>query len=256
IIRISRFNSTPTAYSGPVATITLKSSGTIGSTAISFVHCVDPSEDYCSIVPLYDGTNHPPDILGTITGGSYTVVNPPTPASSGSSSGGKSKSKAKSSTVATTAPTPTPPTPSPASTTTKQVTSQKKTVDITFKVLDQDGKPVEGASVKFGNQTKQTDPNGQVTFYSVSTGSKSGTVSYKGKISPVTVQLDDSSGIATKTINIQVKKASAVVPISLSLLAALIVGASAFVFMRKSKNPLQQNGQVFTPTPQDSEEIN
>ena len=58
------------------------------------------------------------------------------------------------------------------------------------KVINQSNKPVSGAQVTFGEVSGKTDKNGKVTLKNLPLGKQTGTVTYKNKQAPATVQLD------------------------------------------------------------------
>jgi len=58
------------------------------------------------------------------------------------------------------------------------------------KVVNQSNKPVSGAQVTFGEVSGKTDKNGKVTLKNLPLGKQTGSVTYKNKQAPATVQLD------------------------------------------------------------------
>lgn len=57
-------------------------------------------------------------------------------------------------------------------------------------VVSQSNKPVSGAKVVFGDVSGTTDKNGKVTLNNLPLGKQTGTITYKSKQAPATIQLD------------------------------------------------------------------
>jgi len=240
VISISRFklSASGDTYSGRLATITLQSTGAVGNTDVNFDHiCTSSNEAACSNVYTYDGSNDPPNVLGSITGSSLSFVNPPATGGSGTSSGGSTKSASKSKVAAA---TPAASTPAPTSTTstptTTKTTTPKDMTSLTVKVVDQNGKAVEGAQVKVDNQYATTDSNGQATFLDIATGQAAGSVTYKGVTKSISIQID-SSGAAVKTVSINVKKASAKMPVAIAGIVILVLIVAYFTYTIRRHRP-------------------
>jgi len=101
------------------------------------------------------------------------------------------------------------------------------------KVVNQSNKPVPGAQVTFGEVTGKTDKNGKVTLKNLPLGKQTGTVTYKNKQAPATVQLDtllDKNGKPhSATFKIDV---SSDLWLRVLVLLLLIALAGAFLYRR------------------------
>lgn len=69
-------------------------------------------------------------------------------------------------------------------------TFKTKGATLQVTVVDQKDKPVSGAKVTFGESSATTDKNGQATLKDLPLGKQTGTISYKGKNSPATADID------------------------------------------------------------------
>lgn len=116
-------------------------------------------------------------------------------------------------------------------------------------VVDQNNKRVSGAKVTFGSHSGTTDKQGQVIIDGLTLGKQAGTVSYRGKSTPVTVQVSDSTGKPQAvSFKIQTTSAYAVWIIAAAVLV-LLLGVAALI-VRKGRGgtpgPSEGGGNPFS----------
>lgn len=105
------------------------------------------------------------------------------------------------------------------------------------KVVNQKNKPVAGAKVTFGDISGTTDKKGQATLSDLPLGKQTGTVTFKGKQMPATVnieKIDPKGKSVTATFKIDVSSDLWLKIIILLLVAALI---GLFFYRRRSGGP-------------------
>jgi hypothetical protein len=259
-IKIARYFTSSSAYSGPVATITMTASGA-GSASINLEHiCASTSESAsisCSAV-----TNGNGDILlGSIAGSTFSIN-----ASGGSGGGsgstsnpggstakpsGTTKTSAKApggnSTATTPAPAPTGGTPVTDTPTdaTATTTTESKPATVSLTILDQDGKPIAGASVSIGGVTGKTDKNGKVTLDKLPAGTASGIVTYKGQRQAISLDVQDGSDQPKQSsqLTIRIKKTNSTAPIVITVSTLIIVAIGAFTLIGPGKGLLKLVGK-------------
>jgi hypothetical protein len=232
-IHFTRFYTTSKNYSGPVATITLQSNGTVGSTSIDFKGICPSTSSTSNCSTVADGNNT--QLLGSITNGNINLTNPPVgaaPTSGTASSSKGSKSKVAAATAAPSAGT------TPTQTDTKPTVTSKddKTYNIVLTVLDQDDRPVKSAKVVVDGISGTTDANGKVTLKGLDSGTAQGNVYYGNQIIPISVKVNASEDTQVAKVNIKVKKSSATVPASLGA-TVVIIAIAAFLILSNRKKP-------------------
>jgi hypothetical protein len=233
-IHFTRFYTTSKNYSGPVATITLQSNGTVGSTSIDFKGICPSTSSTSNCSTVADGNNT--QLLGSITNGNINLTNPPVGAAP---AGGKASSSkgSKSKVAAATATTPAATTTTPAQTETKPAVTSKddKTYNIVLTVLDQDDRPVKSAKVVVYGISGTTDANGKVTLKGLDPGTAQGNVYYGNQIIPISIKVNASEDTQVAKVNIKIKKSSAIVPISLGATVVIIAIAAFLIFSNRKK---------------------
>lgn len=201
-----------------VASVTFKVIGSAASSTISF--------NTTSQIKSYPDHT---DVWNRATAGATFVLKAapvtPTPPTGGTSggSGGSASSGGKTSTtkpstskpastpvVATTAPVTTSSQPTETSGTESEPEVLTPTTSfVAVKVVDDKGKPVEGASVKLGGQTVKTDSLGIASFTNVTEGPHSVTVSYSGHTQTKSLDVkaaDSNSAVQQFKVQLAAKK--------------------------------------------------
>lgn len=229
-IHFTRFYTTAKVYSGPVATITLQSNGSVGTSAISFkpICASTASTANCSAVSDSGGTQ----LLQAINSGNINITEPVVSGggAAASSKGAKKVAVASTTPAATTTPTPT------TTKTTSSVTETVKLHKVTLTVLDQDGKPVKDTKVTLDGVTGRTDSNGKVTLGGLESGNAQGNVYYGDNVVPITVKIGSSDDIQSSKVNISIKKSSSTTPLAIGTIA-FILAVAAFLLVMKGSIP-------------------
>lgn len=245
-IQFSAASSSPVTTVQTVATVTLHGTGT-GSSAISLAG-VCPAGNYALTCSAAYDSNTSNNDLGSVSNGSYSVaavpvvpvppVTPTTPAAPAApgtthttkttpSSSGSTPSPAGASAAATT----------PAGTTAAPATGadsaagppQSTNTDFTIaiRVTDAASKPIKGAQVTSGHQTRTTDGAGTATLQKIPTGRQTITIKSGGKTTSRTITvgtLDPKTGAPQQAFTLTAARGHSVAPLVTLLLVALLGG--------------------------------
>jgi hypothetical protein len=137
-------------------------------------------------------------------------------------------------------------------------------VALTVVVKDDNGNPVEGAVVTFGNISATTDKDGKAVLNGLTVGTQSGTISYKGNTSPVkaTINLNDPNNPASN-VNYKIKRPASSSPVLPAVVLIALIGLAVYLFKggkgggpgagswkdKLSKLPLKRNVKTDSSAP-------
>lgn len=230
-IHFTRFYTTAKNYSGPVATITLQSNGTAGTTSVSFKGICASTGNIANCSTIVDGSNN--QLLSTLNNGTITLSEPVAVTGNGGSVPKQSPTKKVATATAATTAAPSATPPVTAGTSKKKTVTKQASHSVKLAVLDQKGKPVKGAKIVLAGISGVTDADGTVTLRDLDSGKATGEVTYRGESTPINVNVSAGEEIQAAKVNIKTSSASPVLPIAIIVGAIIVAGVTWYILRRK-----------------------